>query len=190
VTHPFAPSLECIDYGFRELTAPMTFPDGAGPLPPPGLGDAFQSGDPRAQLAVIRPLWDAGPVSWPWYDQWERTFNDYGTYPYVWRSFADKPDRILRLFDHTLFFFIYRRLHANQIFALGGTRPYLRPRFHCCQVERDIGQGQLLLMTFENPASWPPFFPGDRTSIDALNARDLVRYGVSLDEVVTEAKSP
>lgn len=130
---------------------------------------AHQSGDPRQEVRALKPLLDA---EWDWqnYDEWETAFRQSGIWPYMWKreGYPDPDNRDkarLAIFGHYL---------TRKILVSGKCDPsklwYFRqygwriPSINC-EVEDRIAAELKATVDLEVWETWPPFFPGDRSSI-------------------------
>lgn len=148
-----------------EIAARPGLKEGIYPL----WAEAYARGDPRAAKASLGALTSAR-WSWPVFDEWRQEFERRGRWPYMWDSIGRRELRARRVAARAelLQHFLFRCACTCR----DGTRmaPYYR-RYGWrligvgCEVEGQIAEERTALVDLDDWRTWPPFFPGDRTSM-------------------------
>lgn len=139
-------------------------------------GDTLRMFDKDLVAALATVDW-----RWPWLEEWEEKFDSAGLWPFMWPNFVpeDAEDD-----DYTAGeLAIYRRQAMAPLITL--TASALSYHFRNADMIFRVGQrGRLVFMddpaerwaaaqypaefTFTETMAVPPFFPGDRTSMQAV----------------------
>lgn len=113
--------------------------------------------------------------TWPWFDEWDQRFADWGAWPTLWPELAPddvddeeySEEEIVRfrreamagLISHTALMVAYRDWHLSK------AQPYHRWRLVSVdEVEKRVAEA-MSAPEVTGPAQLPPFFPGDRTTL-------------------------
>ena len=135
---------------------------------------AFRSGSPRIIRLALTPLantnWD-----WPEFDRWQTRFKEIQEWPYMW-SRCNVPEAIeagdanwlrqakIDVLDHTLMTKAYSRVRFERMANFFSERGW-RIADGGCKVERQIAELCKPDVSMNDWQTWPPFFPGDRSSV-------------------------
>lgn len=134
-------------------------------------------GDPRLEEAAFGPLATEGiSFSWPWFSEWLERFRKEKLLPVRWEPLADQiKDRRLGfrheripLLAHTLARLVYNRMRAEQQVGYADVRRAGSGRFQVsseCEASRTIAEERLPLLVPGDWRTYPPYFPGDTSSI-------------------------
>lgn len=144
---------------------------------------AHRSGLPREEARRMDE--HLAPVTWrwPWFEEWVERFKNLGIEPYLWRSLREETDRRgrgdadirPRLLGYTISAHAYRIRDIVATLRIPDRRwPRLSVVGGCPaedlaarEVWPAIARGELSIL--------PPIFPGDRTSLQWLTAREIER---------------
>ncbi|MFK5979753.1 MAG: hypothetical protein QM488_12795 [Rhizobiaceae bacterium] len=142
----------------------------------PAFVQAHQSGDPKKELHALKPL-NTAEWQWPMFDLWSKAFQQINIWPYMWDKF-DIPDlladqqseeckrALVKLLCHNLSMTTYT-CHK----ALKGSQKdwFSRHGWRLVSindpVEDKIAEDLKDQVLLDDWRTWPPFFPGDRTSM-------------------------
>lgn len=140
----------------------------------------YQNGDPRIQQAALGPL-RSPDISfvWPWFTEWLDHFRAQKLLPRAWELFADQvKDRRLGLREErvpllsdVLIRTMWNRREANQHAASvdtkinGHSRGYAYDLVADCEASESILKECLDQLVPGDWRTYPPYFPGDRTSV-------------------------
>lgn len=121
---------------------------------------------------------------WPWFEEWYKTFSEWGAYPYLWPPMAPEPDEaepyspeelaayrkaaIAPLIAHTAAMIFYRDRHLEKSHSF--TKWRLAHRNDAAEM-RVATEKEIAIMSGDM-SSLPPFFPGDRTSLESIKPLD------------------
>jgi hypothetical protein len=138
---------------------------------------ANQTGSPKLEplaLAILEEVkWD-----WPWYKSWYAHFEQTKSWPYMWNN-GEKD------MAHMLRYSATRQLRRHRVAMLAHSLSHISVNvrtFHKskdfmekrgweltssigCVVEDEVKAQFLASVELSDWRTWPPFFPGDRTSI-------------------------
>jgi hypothetical protein len=135
---------------------------------------AHQSGNPKIEPPALAIL---GEFKWTWkpFEDWLETFKKAGRWPYMWEKF-DIPDLVkrdsqwklrqarVRLLAHTLSMSAYKCRDGHKDHSLHRSRGWHIPSIKC-PVEDEVAAALLNSIDLDDWRTWPPFFPGDRSSL-------------------------
>lgn len=139
----------------------------------------YQKGDAVMQEAAFGPLCTDGvSFVWPWFLEWLDHFRSEQLLPRSWESFADhvkdrrhglRKERIPLLAD-TLWRTVWNRRAAKQHASCCGGSDDLRRVYEYvlvagCEASESILPDKLLRLVPGDWRTYPPYFPGDRTSV-------------------------
>lgn len=135
---------------------------------------AHQAGDPRQELKAFREARGSTLLAWRSFSTWHEVFRQSNQFPYMWRRAgiggdgkppaADLQETMVELMAHTVTMTAYRcrDFHrmgqhlAEKGWRLAGAGD---------QIEDTIAAARLATVRLDDWRTWPPFFPGDRTSL-------------------------
>lgn len=144
--------------------------------------EAHQAGDPRAEIRAFRAAGAEAPVKWPAFDAWLERFDREGLFPHLWRPIAricasaahegeapaaaDLQGSMLELLAHTVSSTAFAcrdhdrngRFISSRGWRLSGAGDV---------VEDALAAEHLAGVRLDDWRTWPPFFPGCRTSLMA-----------------------
>lgn len=129
-------------------------------------------GNHRMVNAAFRPLLETGiGFSWPWLGTWIRRFKAEGQLPLDWHSFADAAKDLrmshaagaVSLLAGTIMRTMYSRHEAKQHLQRTWLRPPHPTLVTECEASQSIHAEKLAEFRLGDPATYPPYFPGDRT---------------------------
>lgn len=139
-----------------------------------------QKGDPRLAEAALGPLRSPGiSFAWPWFIEWLEHFREARLLPRAWEPFADRvKDRRLGFRDErvplladVLSRTIWNRREASLHLESSGTRldgwqrTYTYELVVDCEASESLLPDRLARLVPGDWLTYPPYFPGDRTSV-------------------------
>lgn len=165
---PVTDALACYDDVLRQTTVKQDIAQAMKPLWLHG----YLSSDPRIANAALAPLRQQDiPFKWPLFEQWRTKFIGAKRFPETWSHFQDRAcDRRLGLRDEMVAMLcahidgcIYNRHRAGQLRAVADRRR--------CRADTDDSAARPFLLDLYakldvfDLATVPPYFPGDRSSM-------------------------
>lgn len=168
-TFPESEAVACFFHVFEQTTVALDVVETLLPLWLKG----YREGDPRFERAALYPLMEPDiPFKWPVFNAWRATFAKTGELPDRWTYLASRiKDRRLSLReDMTLILQITiassicnRRLAAQHAQLSSPAQTFELSTF--CPVEAQIGRDKLLTHIPGDWRTYPPYFPGDQSTI-------------------------
>jgi hypothetical protein len=117
-------------------------------------------GDPRRERAFYQSAFDGVNWRWPWFDRWRHHFEMLGSVPRMWEWDGKPPDRVF-LLAHSVAMGWRRDGYARHGLCLFFAPPSDEPE----PIREIIAAKIAAYASGEGPIAFPPFFPGDRTSV-------------------------
>jgi hypothetical protein len=179
----FATESGIVAHAFRSVVGRTSIPRDVAERLEPIFMAAHRSGSSREEARCTEE--HLAPVTWrwPWFEEWVERFRTLSIEPYLWRSIRDEIDHRdqgdadirPRLLGFTISMRAYRIRDIVVTLRIPDRRwPRLSVVGGCPaedltarEVWPAIARGDLALL--------PPVFPGDRTSLQWLTARDIER---------------
>jgi hypothetical protein len=172
----FAPSIENISDAFNHVLREARIEKVLSKVLFESLTFAIQSGRPKMVPLALATLRES-TWSWPDYDYWLAEFIAAKTWPYMWGEYQHNYPNLIRrsatgqmknakieLLAHTLTLTTYnvRRWQKNRgnLISRGWQFNHVG-----CKVEKAIAESFQHKIVPNDWKTWPPFFPGDRSSL-------------------------
>jgi hypothetical protein len=173
---PFATPASAISDAWNFVLASTTIPEDLREALLPAYVYAHRSGNPKLEAPALAIL-GAYRWEWPSFEEWLERFRETGEWPYIWNQ-NDIPALVKRdsqwklrqarveVLAHTLAMTAY-----NARDCTGKSALMLRHGWSLVDirdpVEMRIAQQIKRRIDVSDWRTWPPFFPGDRTSLHA-----------------------
>lgn len=176
----FAPDEAFMRWGWERVMATTDIPFEMSEAAYPNWRAAFVSGDPRRERNVMREAFGSLDFRWYWLEesfQWiQRVIEPVHGWPYTWRTPIRKSLRLPKyrvdLLGGEIAGAVYqarsREAYATSRQRKGGpnlARELVLVSGWGCPAEDAVARLFVDRFRAGDGTSWPPFFPGDRTSL-------------------------
>jgi hypothetical protein len=173
----FANGEDFIREAFEQVLQPCNLESGLHKVLLVSYVYANQSGIPKLEPLSLMLLSEI-TWNWPWFNEWYSAFKEVGAWPSMWKQEASN-------FPHIERHNASRQLRIAKVYILAHTismvtcrvRDFNKWKLNSvskelnllslpeCRVECEVAADYSSTIKASDWTTWPPFFPGDRTSV-------------------------